>query len=92
MPGNHHWNRRHPEAREAEWELSEDRKSQSKKIHGYELRVEPEDSGWRLYVDGQKRGFYDHPCDARACGVWLAENGNPKFQLRPSENSDEACP
>ena len=62
------------------WTLVDDGHVHEREHNGYKLRVEKEDSGYRLFVNGAKRGFYDKPKQARGQGIWLAENGNPSWR------------
>lgn len=46
---------------------------------GLRFRIELEDKGFRLYVDGERRGFFDTLSAAQAHSFWLAERGNPRW-------------
>ncbi len=51
------------------------RNAWARRYRGHDLRVTAEDAGYRLWIDGHRRGFYDSVSYARTHGVHLVTAG-----------------
>lgn len=65
------------------WTVLHDERAQVRELGGRQVRVQIEDGGFRLYIDGERRGFFDRSSHARAHAFWLNEHGWPKWEPEP---------
>lgn len=65
--------RRLSEARESRWHVWNG--GWQREYGGHQLRVECEGAGYRLFVNGHRRGYFDTTQKARSAAIWIVDRG-----------------